>query len=289
MLIGISGKIGSGKDTLADNFIHYFGHEAPTITWNIKRVKFADKLKDILCLLTGCTRAQLEDPQFKASNMPPEWNRWAVVYTEGPLADKPATKWLATEDEAIAAKMRLAVNGISESQYLIKEFPITYRTALQEIGTDLFRDKFHPRVWGNATFSNWKPLPGYQEGEKWQGHAITMGSVTEPEYPDWIVTDVRFPDEVVAIHKRGGIVLRINRWPETVWVYGGSGTEPEQIPFDPTNKQHMDLWMGNQINSHPSETALDNYDGFDEVIDNNGTLEDLKKVTIELVKKFNLK
>ena len=27
--------------------------------------KFADKLKDIVCLLIGCTREQLEDQEFK--------------------------------------------------------------------------------------------------------------------------------------------------------------------------------------------------------------------------------
>jgi len=59
-----------------------------------------------------------------------------------------------------------------------------------------------------------------------------------------IIADVRFPNEAEAIKARGGIIFRIERY--------GAGA-------------------GNHI----SETALDNYDKFDYIIDNNGTLEDL--------------
>jgi hypothetical protein len=58
MIIAINGKIGSGKDELGKNLIKSFGSD-----WEIK--KFADKLKDVVCLLTGCTRNQLEDQKFK--------------------------------------------------------------------------------------------------------------------------------------------------------------------------------------------------------------------------------
>ena len=59
-----------------------------------------------------------------------------------------------------------------------------------------------------------------------------------------IIADVRFPNEVEAVKERGGIVFRIER--------PGAGA-------------------GNHI----SETALDDYHGFDYIIDNVGTLEDL--------------
>lgn len=67
----------------------------------------------------------------------------------------------------------------------------------------------------------------------------------------WIVTDVRFPNEAHAIKARGGIIVRVNR----------SGIGP--------------------INNHPSETSLNNWD-FDYIIENNGTLEDLRN-TVELL------
>ena len=73
-LIGISGKIGSGKDTVGKYLQYLFSTEYPRHTfeeflkyprwvndndWQIK--KYADKLKEIVCLLIGCTREQLED------------------------------------------------------------------------------------------------------------------------------------------------------------------------------------------------------------------------------------
>jgi len=79
-LIGISGKIGSGKDTVG-NILQYittsrtYGKSflewekllsekpdhgkwyAGYSNWSIK--KYADKLKEIVCLLISCTREQL--------------------------------------------------------------------------------------------------------------------------------------------------------------------------------------------------------------------------------------
>lgn len=91
MIIGISGKINSGKDTVAaiiqyliwknkvekgeKTNLHYtfkdftnskFGGNTLS-NWEIK--KFADKLKDIVCLLIGCTREQLEDRGIKSLSL----------------------------------------------------------------------------------------------------------------------------------------------------------------------------------------------------------------------------
>ena len=60
-----------------------------------------------------------------------------------------------------------------------------------------------------------------------------------------VFTDVRFPNEAWAISRIGGQVWRVNR----------EGVEA--------------------VNTHPSEHALDGWD-FDRVINNNGTLNDLR-------------
>lgn len=60
----------------------------------------------------------------------------------------------------------------------------------------------------------------------------------------WIIPDVRFPSEAKAIKDRGGIVIRVDR---------------ETFSHD----------------DHPSETALDDYEGFDYRIDNNNDIEHL--------------
>ena len=94
-LIGISGKISSGKDTVGkiiqyltasdyENVKHILkernGKDISIeehfnsfiirdykVQWQIK--KFADKLKDIICLLINCTREQLEDESIKSLSL----------------------------------------------------------------------------------------------------------------------------------------------------------------------------------------------------------------------------
>jgi hypothetical protein len=79
-------------------------------------------------------------------------------------------------------------------------------------------------------------------------------------YPNWIVTDVRFENEANAIKKRNGILIRINR--------------------DNYN---------NNVPEHLSETALDNYDKFDYVINNEtNNFEKLINDVKEILVKENL-
>jgi hypothetical protein len=67
----------------------------------------------------------------------------------------------------------------------------------------------------------------------------------------WIIPDTRFMNEYMSIKNHGGIVIRVNR------------------------KNTIE-------NAHPSETALDHV-AFDYVIDNNSTLDDLKKQVRQLL------
>jgi len=83
-----------------------------------------------------------------------------------------------------------------------------------------------------------------------------MHIIDEKEYTNVIITDVRHPNEAVSVKDKGGFLIRIVR-------------DGNIVPHGIT---------------HISETALDGFDGFDAVIDNNGTLEDLKQGAISLVK-----
>ena len=77
-LIGISGKLQSGKDTVTKLFNGYWikikALRYPLINLTyikkqpLENVKLTDKLKDMVCLLLGCTREQLEDPKSKEKN-----------------------------------------------------------------------------------------------------------------------------------------------------------------------------------------------------------------------------
>ena len=62
MLIGITGQKFSGKSTVAKMLSEILGYPI---------VSFADKLKDVTCTLSGCTREQLEDYDFKENQLVP--------------------------------------------------------------------------------------------------------------------------------------------------------------------------------------------------------------------------
>jgi dephospho-CoA kinase len=228
-LIGISGKMNSGKDTVGkmiqilsdypqmsgDRVIANLDKEMYNTKYEIKR--FADKLKDCVCLIIGCTRQQLEDRGFKNTALGDEWNRVKKTVKPG------ASVW----DE-----------GEPSVDHILKMTP---RRMLQLLGTEGGRKIIHPDIWVNATFADYKPLGAqftmFPEGPK---DVVDI-------FPNWLFTDMRFPNELKAIKKRGGITIRVNR-----------------------------TFSDKPINEHESETALDSYSSeFDYTIDNNSTLEEL--------------
>ena len=263
-LIGISGKINSGKDAIGQmiqlltipgygdtrcpNYAFHFdkntGESITNIcnesTWKI--VKFADKLKDIICLLIGCTREQLEDRDFKNKELPEDW-------------------WYYMAKGTYNSYIPYYTNLVIREKYfdLVKPTP---RLLLQLMGTECGRRIIHPNIWVNATFADYKP---YSKAVKDLG--VGNGFEFEDEYPNWIITDVRFPNEVTSIQEKGGIVIRVDRPCKEC---GGTGYHK------------IDCGIGRI--EHESETALDDYKGFDYTIINNKTLENLFEVVKNIIK-----
>lgn len=100
------------------------------------------------------------------------------------------------------------------------------RDILQILGTESLRNIIHPNIHVASFFSDFK------------------------ETSKWLVSDMRFKNEMEVIKNQGGITIRVNRG-----------------ELDP--------------NAHSSETSLDN-ETFDFVIDNSGTIDEL----FEKVKKI---
>jgi len=121
---------------------------------------------------------------------------------------------------------------------------MSVRELLQKLGTEAMREGLHTNVWVNALFADYKL---WSDGRKdW--------------YPNWIITDMRFPNEMEAVVEKGGLTIRVVR--PSFMVDG------KVIAKD----------------LHPSETALDDAK-FDYEIINEGTMEELvKKVRAILVK-----
>lgn len=218
MIIGINGKIGSGKDTVG-SIIQYLtaedtgqfclgriqsgksieGHH--NSTFKIK--KFAGKLKTTASLLTGIDVEKFEDQEFKKTNLGPEWD--------------------------------------TELEYVI---PMTVREFLQKLGTEAMRDGLHTNVWVNALFADYKEQPNKAVAEFLAAEGLSQSmNAGQTELPNWIITDMRFPNEMEAVELRKGVTIKVVR-------------------------------PGTSVGTHPSETALDDA-YFDHVISNNGTIQDL--------------
>jgi hypothetical protein len=244
MIIGINGKIGSGKDTVG-KIIQYLTSECGNSNssrhrtyaeflkrgggsnlrnfdqhyvsdWEVK--KFAGKLKTTASLLTGIDVEKFEDQEFKKTFLGQEWD-----YIE----------YMNNSPRGSITKM-------------------TIRELLQKLGTEAMRDGLHTNVWVNALFADYNA-----------GYTISPLDVDNQAPDNWIITDMRFPNEMEAVVEKGGLTIRVVR---DYALRGG--------PEDPKN-------------IHPSETALDEAK-FDYEIINDGTIEDLIEKVREILINENI-
>ena len=224
MIIGIAGRIGSGKDTVG-NIIQYltfckhynrtdlsyedFTNSIGWVpTWEIK--KFAGKLKQIASLLTGIPVEDFEDQEFKKSYLGAEW---------GTVESNPLNAVPVFEDVAFNHLMSV-------------------RELLQKLGTEAIRDGLHPNAWVNALMCEYK-----------------RPKMSEYNPSNWIITDVRFPNELEAVEDVKGLTLKVVR-----------PVEKSKTP----------------VRLHPSETSLDKAE-FDYEIINDGSMAELVDKIIDIL------
>jgi hypothetical protein len=261
MIIAINGRQGAGKDTLGmilqaltmerkgrwyeDPLGYAKGYEGtPNLKGGWRIVKFADKLKEIASILTGIPRAHFEQQELKLTTLGPEWDTWRVYFADGKqyghdfVTEEEAHKWIANERMALQWPKRV-ITKVIKVQMTVREF-------LQRLGTEGLRNGLHSNTWVNALFADYKPTKkegGFQRIVKSGG--IPVDFQYEVEYPNWIITDMRFPNEFEEVKRRNGFTVRIDR------------------PNNP-HKQ----------SEHISETALDSHK-FDIRFDNQVGLEGL--------------
>lgn len=177
MLVGIIGKIGHGKDTVAD----FIRRNSETV-YTVRR--FADPLKECVASILNCSVLDLEDRDFKERPLGPEWN----TYTDG------VSKFFNTREEAEEAVAHL--RQVTCVDHQVTEIVNTPRRMLQTLGTEWGRDIIHPNIWVNS-------LMGLYEQSRVNGPSNN--------YPDWLIPDVRFPNEAQAIKERGGLLIKVER------------------------------------------------------------------------------
>lgn len=264
MIIGISGKQGHGKDTVAkiiqgfdiwkrnlalqteyplsNVFVRAYVLNRVRIyvsTWEVK--KFASTLKEIVSILTG----------FKVEDLEKEEIKNTTLFLSYKLLNKKANTFeIFASMEDLVERLNhlrtvyLDVYSAEEVNDLFVQetVSVTPRLLLQTIGTDIVRT-INPNIWVNKLMNDYISY----------ADAISGTSEIKKLYPNWIIADIRFPNEVKAIKEKDGITIRINR--ETDYV-----------------------------SNHSSETALDNYEEFDYTIDNNNCIDCLIEQVKEILK-----
>ena len=219
MIIGIAGRMGSGKNLVCKIIQYLLCKNVGDVTiqdiascedhnwWleeqsGFEQKAFAGKLKQMASLLTGIPVEDFEDQEFKKSYLGAEW---------GTVQDVPLNSIPPFADIQFNALMSV-------------------RELLQKLGTEAIRDGLHPNAWVNALMCEYK-----------------RPKMSEHHPSNWIVTDVRFPNELEAIQDVNGLTLKVVR---------------------PVEKSKTTARL------HPSETSLDKAE-FDYEIINDGSIEDL--------------
>lgn len=242
MVIGISGYIGSGKDETG-KIIQY-------LTTNKKDISYSGTYNSFLMDV-----GMGFEPEWKIRKFASKLKEIASILTGIPI--------YKFEDQ----EFKKTLLG-DEWNYIPEDFedvllwgnekkPMTVREFLQKLGTEAIRNGLHPQAWVNATFADYKAILDNSDG------------VPRDKYPNWIITDCRFPNEAQAIRERNGIVVRINRDVNGTLVRKENGA------------------LVSVIGGHPSEISLDDYT-FDYVIDNNDNIENLIKEVEKMLKHFNI-
>lgn len=264
MIIGISGKKGSGKDTVAkilqyftlpeelrtisiDEWVYelsYHQEVSDKLSTYLETHKFGNKLKDCVSILLNVPRWKLELEEYKQQVLPESWDRWILVTEMGPSVH-------TTKSEAL---MIINYFGLAPGEYQLEKQSLTIRDMLQQIGTDALRYAVHPNIWINGLFSDYVPDGALNLTKLKSGKSKTI--IKNPVWPSWVVPDVRFLNEVDAI-KNGlpGYSVDSNDFRYIIRV------------------ERPDRYLDEDM--HISEIQLDDYDKWDYILDNSKTLDDL--------------
>ena len=116
--------------------------------------------------------------------------------------------------------------------------PFSPRLALQLMGTEAGRDVFHPDLWVHTVLRRCENAP----------------------YHNYVIADVRFPNEIKAIRKAGGVIVRVRRGPDPDWYDNAYAVNMGKTVDPPTAHYSEWAWVGSEI---------------DFEVNNNRTLEDL--------------
>ena len=242
MIIGISGKIGAGKDTVAGIIRELGGVSKNSVDWQI--MKFAGKLKERIAVTWGINVYTLEDQHTKTKLSP-----LGITWRE--LMQKEGEKMREIDED-----------------YWVKALMSHYEERYVQCIPNL------KHTWGGDKFI----IPDTEEvPENLRGRFSACELFCWSSPKEWLITDLRYPNEAKAIKDKGGILLRVNSFRS-----GFTTTKEGEFTFHIKSNPFFDA------QPHHSETALDDYQDWEYVIENNGTIEELTEQVKQFLIKFNL-
>jgi len=261
-IVGISGQMGSGKDTVAAHLVEHHDY---------LQMALADPIKRLGKYVFAFTNEQLWGPSECRNAVDDRYTLCEIRSSNTKFGPGLTTKGLAKVCDGgwlIAAKALLEygpewleevlpdrdVN--EEMKILCKAFAslghkypeLSPRVMLQYFGTEWGRDREHG-IWVKCLFRNaTKVLKGHGYRRDVGVGGLSYGSGV-------IVSDIRFKDELEAFKDVGGKLIRIHR----------KETDEDAAKIG--------------ISCHPSEQEQKEFkdDMFDVIIQNNGSLKELLK------------
>lgn len=240
MIIGISGLAGSGKDTAADSLV--LGH-------GYVKLSFADPLKRIARDVYGFTETQLWGSSDNRNA--PDFR-----YPRTEYAREWQAAWNASERRQQIDVRDAIVEDFGESY---GAHFLTPRHALQQLGTEWGRTCY-PETWSAMGIRLAQELDGAQ-GKHYDAKKGIF-ACSRPPIEGVAIPDVRFWNEVDAVKKAGGKVIRVKR--------AGAGLK------DATGALHKS----------ETEMACIADAVFDAVIENDGSLQELHDKVGEVLTSF---
>jgi hypothetical protein len=129
---------------------------------------------------------------------------------------------------------------------------LTPRWVLQYWGTEVVRKSFHDDTW-----------------------IASLENKLRQSRDDVVISDCRFPNEIAAIKRAGGIVIRVRRGNEPTWYAVAQVANQHPQPNASTE-------ILKELGIHASETAWVGTQ-FDAVLDNNSTMDHLYRQINDLV------
>lgn len=134
---------------------------------------------------------------------------------------------------------------------------LTPRWILQNWGTNVIRVGFHDDIW-----------------------IASLENKIRTTTSNIVISDVRFPNEIQAIHNAGGIIIHVKRGDQPLWFQAALiyNRGPENNPSWEASKKQLE-----ECNIHASETAWIG-GNIDYVVTNDSSLESLYTQLTDIVK-----